>query len=127
MSESEYCLIHNAMLAVVVSFLCWTIGSGWPCLILFLFWGFPGEEKPKGIQNKGDIISETPENYGEPWTEKEGTWRVCNKDGIEVVGFSFAVQNERGVKRRIVVCVNACAGIPTETLEKYQPKQERQQ
>jgi hypothetical protein len=53
----------------------------------------------------------------EPWEVREvdGAIIIAGKDGFVLDG-----ENEKVDARRIVACVNACAGIPTGDLEKNQ-------
>ena len=58
-----------------------------------------------------------PKHCADPWgllTLLSGTPRV-----VDQYGDSFAVAISEDRARRIVACVNACAGIGTEALEKY--------
>lgn len=67
-----------------------------------------------------------PKNYGEPWAhilagsckEKQSVWcsriSTSRNDNFELDGL---FDDYDALLHRIVACVNACAGIPTEELE----------
>ena len=57
----------------------------------------------------------TPEPwiYAMPDSDHEGI--ICGRHGGQVIDGEFNEANAR----RIVACVNSCAGIPTEVLERY--------
>ena len=60
----------------------------------------------------------TGENYGEPWTTS-ADGEVLDRDGQIVVdpyGCTLAEPDDVRASRRIVACVNHCAGVPTEDL-----------
>jgi hypothetical protein len=67
-----------------------------------------------------------PEHSPEPWTFSEddgGLFCVRDADGYGVFGEEIGPRGPRDepVARRIVACVNACGGIPTELLEENAP------
>jgi len=61
---------------------------------------------------KGDTMSE---HFPEPWHIKE--YQVCAADERTVCIVLGPEPYDAEAARRIVVCVNACAGITTEILE----------
>lgn len=46
-------------------------------------------------------------------------WQVSGSDGIMLDAHGYGVPMTVDIMRRIVACVNACKGIGTETLERY--------
>lgn len=65
-------------------------------------------------------MTKEPENYGEPWSCREGnavvfTTKYGRNGSIAIEGGS--AENSR-LRARVIACVNACAGIPTEELER---------
>jgi hypothetical protein len=59
----------------------------------------------------------------EPWrvAEEEQAGEILNAAGLVIVdpmGSTLDIADEASYMRRIVACVNACAGVPTEDLER---------
>jgi hypothetical protein len=52
-------------------------------------------------------------DFGEPWHYDSDQQRVVDQHGQSVCGYSSDPM------RRMVACVNACAGIPTERLSQF--------
>ena len=62
------------------------------------------------------------EHTPEPWFWSEKYGEVCfrSKEDDQSYGIACPVDlTEEANARRIVACVNACAGLPTEVLERY--------
>ncbi len=77
------------------------------------------------VEGAGAAVEERPRfacEFGEPWgcvqcQGPHGAY-IATRDGVWVGGY------RRQVMRRVVACVNFCAGVPTEDLEKTRPMAE---
>ena len=62
-------------------------------------------------------------DYGEPWSmPEEGhlPHAIRTRDGSQLSNRGRSVEDKRRLSKRAVVCVNACKGIPSENLKRFE-------